>query len=126
MAKNRLDRIEVEELTSSPATWKFGGDAVKGTEHRYRVTDCNRPSRNRWEFVIRVPDDPYGRIEVRPLKTPNDKALAGLDRRSITFMRGTRSNYLRWLFQVNSERAPSSIAPRRNCCQTGCENWAGV
>jgi len=37
---------------------------VKGVEHRYGVTDRNYLSRNRWEFVIRVPSDPYGRMAI--------------------------------------------------------------
>ena len=65
---------------------------MKWTEHQYDVTDRNHASRNRWGFVVRVPQDPYGRIEVRPVKTPNDSKCAGLDCRSIRFMRATRPN----------------------------------
>src|SRR5690348_11778335 len=91
--KYRKDRVDIDDIGASAAAWTFAGRTVKGIEHRYTVTDRNHRSRNRWEFVVRVPNDPYGRIEVRPVKTPNDKTLAGLDRRSITFMRGTKSNY---------------------------------
>ena len=93
MTQYRKDRVEVAGAGESPATWTFAGRPVKGTEYRYSVTDRNHRSRNRWEFVVHVPQDPYGRIEVRPVSTPNDKRLAGLDRRSITFMRGTKPRY---------------------------------
>src|ERR1041385_8398185 len=62
----RLDRIAVAPATSRPASWTFAGDAVRGTEHTYLVTDNNFPARNTWEFLVRVPEDPRGRIEVRP------------------------------------------------------------
>jgi len=93
MAQFRKDRVEVDAIDSSPAAWTFAGRMVKGTEHRYSVIDRNYRSRNCWEFVVRVPRDPYDRIEVRPVKTPNDRKLTGLDRRSITFMRGTKPRY---------------------------------
>ena len=93
MAAYRLERVDAEHTGQIPSTWTFAGRTVKGIEHQYDVLDRNHVSRNRWGFVIRIPRDPHGRIEVRPVKTPNDSTYAGLDRRSITFMRGTRPNY---------------------------------
>lgn len=89
----KMKRVDAELTGEIPSTWTFAGRTVRGIEHQYDVIDRNHVSRNRWGFVIRVPRDPYGRIEVRPVKTPNDSTYAGLDRRSITFMRATRPNY---------------------------------
>lgn len=112
MAIYKFTRVDVAKPTTSSATWTFAGRAVKGLEHRYLVTDRNHGSRNRWEFVVRVPADPYGRVEVRPVKTPNDSAYAGLDRRSITFMRGTRANYTGFRYCPLALAVPSGAATR--------------
>jgi hypothetical protein len=93
MATFKLDRVEVARTGASPSTWAFARRSVKGIEHQYEVTDKNFTSRNKWNFVVRVPHDAHGRIEVRPVTTPNDSKYAGLDRRSITFMRATRPKY---------------------------------
>jgi hypothetical protein len=93
MSTYKKERVDIVRIGTSPATWAFARRPVKGTEYRYAVTDRNLSSRSRWEFVVRVPTDSQGRIEVRPVRTPNDKLLAGLDRRSITFMRGTKPAY---------------------------------
>lgn len=113
MAKYRTEWVEVIEAGSSPATWAFARRSVKGTEYRYEVTDRNYRSRNRWEFVVRVPTDSSGRIEVRPVRTPNDKKLAGLDRRSITFMRGTKSAYTGFRYCPLALADPTGNASRR-------------
>ncbi len=89
MIHYRLDRLEFGEPESNAATWAFGRRTVRGTEYRFPVKDGNQHSRNRWLFAVRVPDYAYGRIEIRALQLPNDSAFAGLDRRSLTFMRGT-------------------------------------
>ena len=93
MATFKMDRVEVARTSTSSSTWAFARRSVKGIEHQYDVTDKNFTSRNKWSFVVRVPHDADGRIEVRPVTTPNDSKYAGLDRRSITFMRATRPNY---------------------------------
>jgi hypothetical protein len=93
MAKYRMDRVEVKPTNAVRSTWTFAGRPVKGIEHQYDVTDGNFDSRNQWGFVVRVPYDTHGRIEVRPVTTPINNKYAGLDRRSITFMRATRSKY---------------------------------
>jgi len=89
----RLDRVDVEPLDSRPATWTFAQATVTGVERRYAVTDWNHTIRNRWEFVVRLPKTRRERIEVRPVRVPNDRAFAGLDRRSITFSRATRPGF---------------------------------
>jgi hypothetical protein len=93
MPRYRTDRVDIAPTNSVRSTWTFAGRSVRGIEYQYDVTDRNHASRNRWAFVVRLPHDPYGRIEVRPVVTPNHSKYAGLDRRSITFMRGTRHGY---------------------------------
>lgn len=66
---------------------------MTGEEYLYGATDENFESRNEWEFVVRVPRERSGRIEVRPQRVPNRTVWAVLDRRSLTFARATKSNY---------------------------------
>ena len=113
MAKYRRELVEVIAAGSSPATWDFARRSVKGTEYRYEVTDRNYRSRNRWEFVVRVPAESSGRIEVRPVRTPSDKKLAGLDRRSITFMRATKPAYTGFRYCPLALADPTGDASRR-------------
>lgn len=97
----RLDRVEVAPLGSRPASWTFAGDAVRGTEFTYVVIDRNLASRNNWEFLVRVPEDPKGRIEVRPRTTPEHKAWEELPDRSVTFTPATRGPARgKWYCQV--------------------------
>jgi hypothetical protein len=85
----RMDRVTVEQGEQRTATWTFAGDAVSGTEHSYAVADGNFDSRNRWEFIVRVPKGRSGRVEVRPRSTPGQKVWAELPDRSLTFTRAT-------------------------------------
>lgn len=87
--KYQLDRILVETGESRPASWTFGGSAQLGTELTCLVTDTNFDTRNRWEFIVRIPKRKADRLEVRPRTTPNIKVWAELPDRSITFMRAT-------------------------------------
>jgi len=97
----RLDRVEVAPLGSRPASWTFAGEAVRGVEQSYVVIDRNLAAKNSWEFVVRVPDDPKGRIEVRPRTTPAHKAWEELPDRSLTFSPATRGPARgRWYCQV--------------------------
>src|SRR5262245_21127342 len=98
MASYRMERVEVAPAGTSRSMWTFAGKAVRGIEHRYDVTDRNQSARNRWRFVVRVPREKDGRIEVRPVATPSDRKLAGLHRRSITFRRATRTGYTRFRY----------------------------
>jgi hypothetical protein len=86
----RLARVEVAPLGSRPAAWTFAGDAVRGTEFTYVVNDRNLASHPNWEFLVRVPADPKGRIEVRPRTAPAHKAWEELPDRSLTFTPATR------------------------------------
>jgi hypothetical protein len=90
----KLDRVEVFPTDSRPASWTFAGPdgrtAVRGTEYGYAVTDTNFSSRNRWEFLVRVPDERNSRVEIRPRTVPDVAAWAELPDRSLTFAPATR------------------------------------
>jgi hypothetical protein len=97
----RLDRVTVEAGEQRASTWTFGGKPVSGTEQMYSVRDENFPSRNELMFVIRLPKERDGRIEVRPRVAPNVKAWAELPDRSITFSRATKGDARgKWYCQV--------------------------
>ncbi|HEX9164024.1 MAG TPA: hypothetical protein VF980_20120 [Thermoanaerobaculia bacterium] len=89
----RTDNVTVTPLGERPATWTFAKQAVSGIEYSYSVVDGNMRARNGWEFVVRVPRNRDGRMEVRPVKLPNITSFADLDRRSLTFKRATRQRY---------------------------------
>ena len=86
----QLNRVTVEPHDSRPATWTFAGDAVTGVEQGYWVTDGNFPTRNTWEFMVRIPKARSQRLEVRPRTTPNVKVWAELTDRSLTFALATK------------------------------------
>jgi hypothetical protein len=97
----RLDRVAVEPGEQRASTWTFGGKPVSGTEQAYSVLDGNFRSRNEWAFVVRLPKERDGRIEVRPRVTPNVKVWAELPDRSITFSRATKGDARgKWYCQV--------------------------
>jgi hypothetical protein len=97
----RLDRVQVAPLQSRPASWSFAGTPLRGTELAYAVTDTNFASRNEWEFIVRVPTDKKGRIEVRPRTVPKVKAWDELPDRSLTFSLATRGTSRgKWYGQV--------------------------
>ena len=88
----RLDRIQVTPLQSRQASWSFAGSPVQGSELAYAVVDRNFTSRNAWEFIVRVPADRKGRIEVRPRTVPTLNVWAELPDRSLTFSPATRGS----------------------------------
>lgn len=97
----QLVRVAVEAGELRAATWTFAGDAVAGTELSYAVTDGNFPTRNQWEFIVRVPKARGERVEVRPRTTPNLKVWAELPDRSLTFARATKGEARgKWYCQV--------------------------
>ena len=97
----RLDRVTVEPGEQRASTWTFGGKPVSGTEQAYAVLDGNFPSRNSWAFIVRLPKERDGRIEVRPRLTPNVKVWAELPDRSLTFSRATKGEARgKWYCQV--------------------------
>jgi len=87
--KYELSKVTVEPDGQRPSTWTFAGEAMRGTEYSYRVTDGNFASRNSWEFIVRVPAGRGARVEVRPRTSPPVKAWAELPDRSLTFSRAT-------------------------------------
>jgi hypothetical protein len=90
----RLDQVVVEPGEERRAKWTFakGGRQapVRGTEHIYTVTDGNLAGRNKWEFLVRVPDAPDGRVEVRPRTTPPIHTWKALTYRSLQFQKATK------------------------------------
>ena len=79
-AQYRADRVEITGRgVPRPASWTFAGSSVSGNEHTYDVIDRNFSSKNEWEFVVRVPRERSGRIEVRPYKVANRTVWAVLD-----------------------------------------------
>ena len=86
----QLDRVTAVLLDTNPASWTFAGSALRGTEATYLVTDGNLDTKSRWEFIVRVPADRRGRVEVRPRVVPPLKAWGELTDRSLTFMPATR------------------------------------
>ena len=92
----RLDQVTVEPGEVRRAKWTFakGGRQapVKGSEHLYTVTDGNLSGRNKWEFVVRVPDDSDGRVEVRPKATPPLQTWKALTYRSLQFQKATKGD----------------------------------
>ena len=85
----RMDRVTLEPGEQRAATWTFAGDAVAGVEQSYTVIDGNFPTRNVWEFIVRIPKGRNERVEVRPRATPGVKVWAELPDRSLTFTRAT-------------------------------------
>lgn len=117
----QLAKVAVEEGESRPAAWTFAGTALRGTEHSYTVVDGNFPSRNQWEFIVRVPKARGGRVEVRPRGTPAVKVWEELTDRSLTFSPATRGPARgKWYCQValadaSGERSKNVVrADQRN------------
>jgi hypothetical protein len=92
----RLDQVVVEPGEVRKARWSFfkGGRQapVRGNEYVYGVTDGNLAGRNHWEFVVRVPDDSDGRVEIRPLSTPPMQTWKALTYRSLQFQKATKGD----------------------------------
>jgi hypothetical protein len=92
----RLDQVAVEAGEVRRGTWSFAKNGrrapVKGDEHEYQVTDGNLRGRNRWAFLVRVPDDPEGRVEIRPSATPPTQTWKALTYRSVQFQRATKGD----------------------------------
>ncbi len=92
----RLDQVAVEPVESRKAKWTFpkGGRQapVRGTEHTVAVTDGNLAGRNKWEFLVRVPDAADGRVEIRPRSTPPIHTWKALTYRSLQFQKATKGD----------------------------------
>lgn len=89
MKNYRLDLVLVERGEAQPAQWTFAGSSMSGTEQWFTVRDTNFPSRNAWQFVLRIPKQAADHVEVRPKSTPPLKVWEELTDRSLTFMRAT-------------------------------------
>lgn len=113
MKRLDLGRVSATLLEQRPSTWTFAGSTTRGQEYRYAVVDGNQTARAPWEFVVHVPDQSSGRIEVRPVRAPNDTALAGIDRRSLTFMPATIGAHRGYRYCPLSLADPDGEASRR-------------
>jgi hypothetical protein len=87
----KTDLVEMSFLNERRAVWDFQGTPRKGIEFVYEVDDHNYWRQNHWQFMVRVPNDwtKGNYINVTPVRIPNRKVCAGLDRRSISFHRAT-------------------------------------
>lgn len=91
-----LDKVEIKLKNEKRARWKWGKRDVAGWQYGYDVKDLNRSNYRRWTFQVQVPDrfTKGAYIIVQPTSHPQLRVLAGIDRRSISFGRATRGNYL--------------------------------
>ncbi len=105
--------VEMSFTEDRRAVWDFSGRRCKGTEFFYEVDDNNYWRRNHWQFMVRVPDDwtKGNYINVTPVRVPNRKAWAGLDRRTITFQRATIGRYRR---KVYGKLAIADVEGKKN------------
>ena len=92
----RLEQVAVEAGEVRRAKWSFASGGrqapVRGNEHLYDVTDGNLARGNRWEFLVRVPDDRNGRVEIRPMVTPPIQTWKALTYRSLQFQKATKGD----------------------------------
>jgi hypothetical protein len=92
----RLDRVAVELREMRRAEWTFakGGRQapVTGYAYLYDVVDGNLAARNKWEFLVRVPEDLEDRVEVRPKTTPPIHTERALKFRSLQFQRAAKGD----------------------------------
>jgi hypothetical protein len=90
----RFELFRAELKESRRTRWQIRDNpSTAGIEHVYNVVDENYPQRNSWEFLVRVPDNREGSIEVRPSVVPDVRDWAGLDRRALLFERVTMGSY---------------------------------
>jgi hypothetical protein len=87
----KTDLVRISFVAEERGVWRFGGNVSTGTAFTYDVEDENYWMRNRWQFSVQVPDawTKGNYINVRPLKVPNRRMWAGLDRRVISLQRAT-------------------------------------
>jgi len=92
----RLEQVAVKPGEVRRAKWTFakGGRQapVRGSEHLYTVTDGNLSGKNKWTFLVRVPDDSDGRVEIRPKTTPPMQTWKALTYRSLQFQKATKGD----------------------------------
>jgi hypothetical protein len=86
-------KVDVSYLDENRASWKMAGHTVRGTDSTYRVRDRNFDRLNWWTMVVRVPNERAAGIVVQPLQAPGKKSWAGIERRSIVLVRGTKNRY---------------------------------
>jgi hypothetical protein len=89
--------VEVSLQEDRRSSWKWDGQTIRGNEFVYEVIDRNFDRLNRWTFAVKVPQD-GGQIVVQPQSVPGKKVFAGLERRSIIFMKATKNPHRTQLY----------------------------
>lgn len=89
----RISNLQITLANAGRASWQFAGRTVHGHDHLYEVRDLNFPSLNNWTVAVRVPKRGIGSVVVQPRQVPGKRTWAGLDRRSLVFVRATRLPY---------------------------------
>jgi hypothetical protein len=85
--------IDVSFQHKQRASWKMAGRTTQGWEYIYSAKDLNFARLNSWGFSIRVPKFKQSGIVVQPIHIPNKKVWAGIDRRSVIFVKATKHPY---------------------------------
>jgi hypothetical protein len=83
--------IDVSFEAERKSTWKGVGShtPIRGREYTYLIKDRNFDRLNDWKFVVKVPNSGTD-IIVQPGVAPNKKIWAGIDRRSMVFVKATK------------------------------------
>ncbi len=85
------EKIEIALVTSRKAKWKPYDRVISGMEYEYKVRDNNFYRLNNWIFIVQVPNDTRGEINVRPIRTPNRKVWAKEVMRAFVYPRATKN-----------------------------------
>jgi hypothetical protein len=91
--KYSINAIDVSLNGTMRASWRYAGQTVHGDDYLYSVRDSNFGSLNYWIVAVRVPKRGVGDVVVQPRQPPGKRVWAGLERRSLVFVRATRLPY---------------------------------
>lgn len=83
-------KVEVLLQEERRSSWKWNSRTIRGSEFVYEAVDRNFDRFNRWTFSVKVPQD-GGQIVVQPQSVPGKKVFAGLERRSVVFIKATKN-----------------------------------
>jgi len=82
--------VDVSLHEERRSSWKWNGRTIRGSESVYEVVDRNFDRLNHWTFSVRVPRN-GGQVVVQPQSVPGKKVFAGLERRSVVFVKATKN-----------------------------------
>lgn len=85
--------VQIELSEERRGTWDWLRRSVSGREFIYAALDRNLDRLNSWTFVVQVPRNTSIPVIVRPREVPARRTSAGIDRKSIAFVRATRRHY---------------------------------